>query len=154
MADIYIEHLPNTGNPQFDLAARRIIDLLRTYISSFDTNEVTGGDAHDHSGSVGFKRKIVNIGDWDMDASTSVTVAHGLTLSKIRNVAVMIVDDAGTTNYLLPAISSVDGIAQAFILGTSGTDITLGRLGSGGFDNTSFNATSYNRGWVVIEYID
>jgi hypothetical protein len=38
MADIYIEYLPDTGNPQFDLAAKRIIDLLRTYLSEHDNS--------------------------------------------------------------------------------------------------------------------
>jgi hypothetical protein len=38
MADIYIEYLPSIGNPQFDLAARRIVDLLRTYLSEHDTS--------------------------------------------------------------------------------------------------------------------
>jgi hypothetical protein len=34
MADVYIEYLPDTGNSQFDFAARRIVDLLRTYLTS------------------------------------------------------------------------------------------------------------------------
>lgn len=38
MADIYIEYLPSIGNPQFDMAARRIVDLLRTYLSEHDTS--------------------------------------------------------------------------------------------------------------------
>lgn len=38
MADIYIEYLPSIGNPHFDMAARRIVDLLRTYITEHDTS--------------------------------------------------------------------------------------------------------------------
>ncbi len=153
MADIYIEYLPNTGNPQFDLAAKRIIDLLRNYISSFDTNEVTGGDAHDHSGSVGFKRKIVNIGDWDMDANATASVAHGLTVSKIRQVSAIIIDDAATNYYQITPRGTF--ATDVWISYYDATNIYLGRgAAPGAFDSTDFNATSYNRGWVVIEYID
>ena len=53
MADIYIEYLPSIGNPQFDLAARRIVDLLRYYITDHDGKKVTNGDSHDHSGGDG-----------------------------------------------------------------------------------------------------
>jgi hypothetical protein len=53
VADIYIEYLPDTGNPQFDLAAKRIVDLLRYYITDHDGKKVTNGDSHDHSGGDG-----------------------------------------------------------------------------------------------------
>jgi hypothetical protein len=153
MSDIYIEYLPNTGNPQFDLAAKRIIDLLRTYISSFDTNEVTGGDSHDHSGSVGYKRKIVNIGDWDMVATLAVNVAHGVTASKIRNVSGIVIDDAATYYY---PIASTGGatVLDLFVSYWDATNVGLVRKAGGVFDHTDFDSTSYNRGWVVVEYID
>jgi hypothetical protein len=152
VADIYIEYLPDTGNPQFDLAAKRIVDLLRTYISSFDANEVTGGDSHDHSGSVGFKRKIINIGDWDMDATATVTSAHGVTASKIRGVSAIIVDDAATNYYPVTPRGTI--ATDVYISYYNATDVVLERKAGSGFDHTDFNATSYNRGWVVIEYID
>ncbi len=147
MADVYIEYLPSIGNPQFDLAARRIVDLLRTYISSFDTNEVTGGDTHDHSGSIGFKRKIVEIGDWNMDSTASVSVAHGLTLSKIRKISVTVVRDDSAVHVPLDYNNSGNFYADA-------TDIALTRVGSGDFDAAIYDSTSFNRGWIVIEYID
>ncbi len=98
--------------------------------------------------------KTIAIGDWNMDSTATVDVNHTLTIGNIRSVSVMIRDDLGTTHY--QATGSVDstGFASADlqISLVDSVKVRLHRLGAGTFDNTGFNATSFNRGWVTIVY--
>ena len=94
---------------------------------------------------------VVNIGDWDMNATVSVSVNHGLTLSKIRSILVMIRNDADTVYYSLThdgggsaLIGRIDAIHDTYVV--------LTRENSGGYDSTLFDSTSYNRGWMVIQH--
>ena len=48
----------------------------------------------------------------------------------------------------LVAFDAVSGNIRA-----DATNIRLQRIASGYFDNTSFDATSYNRGWITIHYV-
>ncbi len=104
--------------------------------------------------SAGLTLKIVNIGDWDMDGTITVTVAHGLTLSTIRRVEVLIRDDADGA-YYDPSYSPADGSAGGGygITYVDSTNVRLSRVTGGPFDATSFNATSFNRGWILIWYV-
>lgn len=98
--------------------------------------------------------KVLNIGDWNMDSTPSVNVAHGLTLSKIRRVNVFIRNDADTTYYEL---SGWIGAAAAVVgcpIYAGSTNVTIYREGGIAFDSTNFDSTSYNRGWIVIWYTD
>jgi len=97
------------------------------------------------------KTKVISIGDWDMDATVFVNIAHGVTVGNIRTVEALIIDDGGTV--LTPMtlndfINPPDGTIQI----VSG-NVVLTRRTSGFFDDTDYNATSYNRGWVTVEYI-
>lgn len=113
-----------------------------------------GGGVVAGTGNATLLKKIINIGDWDMDTTQTVSVAHGLTLSKIRKIDVLIQIDAGTGsdavyllttgNYLAPTTS---GAFQA-----DATNVLLGRVTGGIFDNSFFDSTGYNRGWITIEY--
>lgn len=105
-------------------------------------------------------RKILEIGDWNMDSTTSVEVAHGLTLSKIRDIKVVIREDDAT---LHPLIESYWGIGPSVWTGgwweAETTNITLYRTTNdsswdGIFDNANFDSTSFNRGWIIIDYVD
>lgn len=101
--------------------------------------------------------KIVNIGDWNMDATASVSIAHGLTLANIRSVSAMIRNDANDTYTPL----SQDGAAPAtptdstgFISAINATTVTLQRLADAtAYDNANYDSTSYNRGWITITYV-
>lgn len=99
-------------------------------------------------------RKILNIGAWNMDAISSVNVAHGLTLSKIRSASVMVTNDEGTAHYPIFTYSGVTDIAPdgEFYIGSD--YVTISRRSSGGFDNAEFDYPSGNRGWIIIEYVD
>ncbi len=109
--------------------------------------------------------KEVNIGVWNMDASSLVIVTHGVAnYLNIRSVEAIIRndDDTGTDlMYPLDIVSSTtQGIANGSVGIISSTTITLFRTNASaftsgsGFDNGAFDKTtgSYNRGWVRIGY--
>jgi hypothetical protein len=95
----------------------------------------------------GLRRKIVNIGDWDMDSDAGLNISHGLTYDNIRGVSVLIRDDADSVRILL---NSEDNSVAA----VASTQIQMLRNGGGLFDNVSYDATSYNRGWIIIDYVN
>lgn len=105
------------------------------------------------------KTKVIDIGDWDMDTTISIDVAHGLTdRKKIRGTKVTVRNDSDVSYYdLLHGDSggNMDG-SLGFLTGTAGFEdyIRLIRTTSGFFDTSAFSATSYNRGWIVIWYED
>jgi len=106
--------------------------------------------------------KTLNIGDWDMDATATVQVAHGLSATEwktIKNIDAIIRNDGDGIYYPI-----VGGGVQGWIVGVSeptdcwiwnfeATDIYLARKTGGTFDSTQFNATSYNRGFIRFQYI-
>jgi len=96
---------------------------------------------------------IVNIGDWDMDATASVSIAHGIAdYSKIRSVSVLIIPDAATT--LIPLDTSFSGGVPAGSIGQiQSVNIPLFRTATGTFDSTNYDSTSFNRGYITIQHI-
>lgn len=112
----------------------------------------------------GLRKKVVEIGDWDMDANASVNVAHGIAdHTKVRSISVIIRDDNNVTMYMLIPVTGVAPLIGGFISSINHTNVILNRhdaasiagLGWNGvpqFDNAGFDSTSYNRGWIVIEY--
>ena len=96
------------------------------------------------------KTKVIDIGDWNMDSTSTANVAHGVTLGNIRQVVVMIRDDAATTFAPLDIDNST---AQGGYVTIGTTNVVLSRILGGLFDTASYDSTSYNRGWIVIEYV-
>ena len=94
---------------------------------------------------------VKEIGDWDMVADATVSVVHGITSANLRSISVLIRNDLGTTFYTLGGAASGDNINDLWIAGIS-DNVLLERPTGGFFDSTSFNATSFNRGWVTIIY--
>lgn len=99
--------------------------------------------------------KEIEIGDWNMDTTTNVSVAHGIDASKIRDVQVMIRNDAAPFFHfsLMKAnsLGVVDGFFQVDV--TTGTDIFLERRTGGQFDSVNYSSTPYNRGWILLTYV-
>ena len=98
--------------------------------------------------------KVIDIGDWNMDTDVFVNVAHGLTYENIRSVEAFIRPDSGSGLTLSPidktnASSVPNGDVQI-----DNTNVAIVRTTGGDFDNVSFNDTSYNRGWITIQYVD
>ncbi len=100
----------------------------------------------------GLNTKVLDIGDWDMDADVSVSVAHGITQTKIRSISVIIRADNNITHADFMGDTSTQTTEQ--YMQASATDILLVRATGGRFDNTAHDSTSFNRGWITIQYID
>jgi hypothetical protein len=100
-----------------------------------------------------------------------LSVAHGLTVSKIINVTAVIRNDADTIRITVPDYADSSGTALALSgLFVSGANVVLKNyqiggsiggilsylldmgIGSGSF--TDWDATSYNRGWIFVWYTD
>lgn len=99
----------------------------------------------------GILRKVIDIGDWNMDTTTSVSIPHGLTYSKIIGISSVIIrNDANS----LPKPLDYDlGSGAAGHYSYSSTDVILTRHVGDEFDSTNYDSTSFNRGWIIIDYI-
>ena len=123
------------------------------------TLEALGGIRTEGSGPY-LKTKVVDIGDWNMDATTSVGVAHGVDFTKIRSVSGVIRADANGSRYEIGVANTASGAADVFFPSNTApnainsTTIMITRLTGGLFDaNADFDEpTGYNRGWLVITY--
>jgi hypothetical protein len=105
------------------------------------------------SADTAWLRKVVEIGDWNMDTTVSVTVTSSISGVKIRRVSVVIRSD-GAASYLAPSWDD-SGTLQLWIKDANMSvlgGVIICRLTGGDFDNSSFDSTSYNRGWVTFEY--
>jgi len=99
------------------------------------------------------RTKVVDLGDWDMDATASISVIHGISdFTKIRSISVLIRSDSGSSLTDLNQPDTTTGVPIGGIGQAVSAFITLRRLASGYFDSTNFNTTSYNRGWCTITY--
>jgi hypothetical protein len=101
---------------------------------------------------------IFNIGDWNMDTTSELTVATGISEDKILAAKAMIRPDSPVTGVNYPLDST--GVAGGTVTMQGGVEywnssgVVLNRLTGGFFDGTTFDATSYNRGYVIVWYID
>ena len=106
-------------------------------------------------GSTIVRRKIIDIGDWDMDGTANLSVAHAIgDFKKIRSVQAFVRNDTDTIYYPLNTLNFGTGTAEGGVNYWDSTIVRLGRITGGLFDSADFNATSYNRGYIVIEYTE
>ena len=105
------------------------------------------------------KTKVIDIGDWNMyqtgggSGSDQIDINHGLTLANIRQVRVLIRNDANTLyHHDGDAPIGGSGAVEFGIFNITSTQVRLITKIGGSFDSTDFNATSYNRGWITITY--
>ncbi len=100
------------------------------------------------------RKKVIDTGDWDMDATASLNVAHGLSATEWKTVRVVsaIVRNDADNSYVPVEYATGAGVANGAISQIDATNVILGRTTGGNFDSTSFDSTSYNRGWVTLEY--
>lgn len=115
------------------------------------SDAIIGSGGIQTDGANTLKTKIIDIGDWNMDTSGFVSVAHGLTFTNIRAISVIIRNDANTDYYDFPMYDQTGtNVGSAKAVAAS---ITLSKSSAGFFDSVDFNSTSYNRGWITITYI-
>ncbi len=102
------------------------------------------------------KTKVIEIGDWNMDTTPSVTIISGIDKEKVRAVSGIIIDDNSVNVYRLNKGSSggINGLMQGSVDRITDNNIELRRLNGGEFDGVSYNSTSFNRGWITILYED
>ncbi len=122
------------------------------------------GDGGVQAGSAGadgplfIKSRMYEIGDWNMDgtAGIAVDVSVDVGFAQRRGVRGMIIDDGESHTYPIPcATQSPLGttILDLYwdVSGTAGV-IRVSRRDGGLFDTVGFNATSFNRGWIIVDY--
>lgn len=96
--------------------------------------------------------KPIDIGDWNMDADGTLNVAHGLAFSKIQYATVNIRND--NDNEWYPLNSWIQGTASAGSVSIDSTFVKMKRTASNFFDDVAFDSTSFNRGKIMVFYVD
>ena len=118
------------------------------------TGAITADGGIDTDNAV-LKTKVIDIGDWDMVTNSLKDVTHGVNYKKIRGIEVTIRDD-DDDNYDMFDGSNASHVTFGHILGPGGTGIgsttDIRLLRETYFDNTDYDSTSYNRGWVKVMY--
>lgn len=106
--------------------------------------------------NVVLKTKRVSIGDWNMDANLTKSVAHGLSdHNKIVSVEAMIIGDDNISNPMSVSVTDTNLMPSCAVIAWNASNIELIRLNGangGYFDNANFNATGFNRGFLYITY--
>jgi hypothetical protein len=100
--------------------------------------------------------KIIEIGNWNMDSIAVVDIPIGIDFKRIRNVSVLIRNDADDNYFdFVSAQAGAHATAPLIRLGVVSTfDIVeLERNAGGFFDSGNFDSDPpYNRGWITIQY--
>lgn len=137
--------------------AVNVFTITRTDTTTVDAfnvlTELKANNGIQTDGTNTLKTKIVNIGDWNMDATGSVSIAHGVTVANIRTVNALLRDDTPSNYYPFPANQAAGASVDGWVSSVNTTNVILTRRETGLFDNATFDATSYNRGWITITYI-
>jgi len=98
-----------------------------------------------------FKTAIFEIGDWNMPSNSTISVSFSpLSFSDILWCAITIRNDADTIRNSL-SVSTAGDIGVGVRASSSGS-FSMTRHTGGVFDDADYNATSYNRGWIVVMY--
>lgn len=103
-------------------------------------------------GTNAIKIKIINIGDWNMDTTANVSIAHGIAdYKKIRgiNIVIRADDDISYNNFPSWGGGAADGAGNSFT-----TNFVLYRATGGAYDGNAYDSTSFNRGWICIHYVE
>lgn len=94
---------------------------------------------------------VLPIGIWNMASTGVITVAHGLTLSKIRSWSVLIIRDDGALFSDLdkpgPTSGNNAGYSQL-----NATNLVLARVAFESYDSVDYDSGVVNRGYITIIY--
>lgn len=180
-----LENKPNVTAPNADFPFGRIKDKVGSNPGT-PVNEVVYGDIHQffeklmnesgitanelpESEYTGFqlmtalvtmfgklRRKVYEIGAWNMDSSASVTVSTDAVFSKVRGISFVILKDDNSNSY--PNGQTLTGLTPAIECTAVGINISdelsvlMARTSGGTFDSTEFNDTGVNRGYIIVEF--
>jgi len=98
----------------------------------------------------------VPLGEWDMDATATVTLGHGLTAVSILNTSVVIHRDDDVNAYPITYVGLTFPGGTVSVSGNwyhQGHNIIAGRIQGQLFDSANFDGTAStvpNRGWAII----
>lgn len=146
MAQAGVTHNGNPDNATFGFQYIQALEARMAQVAAADVSllNVNGGTK--------LNKTIVDIGDWNMDADATKNVTHGVAdFTKIRQVTAVVRNDADNNYSPLDAIISgnIPGGVNSF----NATTVVLNRVAGGFYDNSAYDSTSYNRGWIVIEHL-
>jgi len=123
--------------------------------SSIKLSDVVYVDMAAATTAVKLTTKVIEIGNWNMDTTDGLNVAHGLDQSKIRTVNVVIRNDSAQgslSKSLDEGVNDLNTTRQGFYY-INDSNILLKRLTGGLWDTDEFDEVSgYNRGWITITY--
>lgn len=98
----------------------------------------------------------IEIGDWNMKAMPLRKIPHqmGMDYKRIRSINVIIRDDDDYqyTNLIQAPYGNIYHL-DGDIYWIDDKDIYLQRNIGGGYDNTAYDKTGFNRGWVTIQLV-
>ena len=97
---------------------------------------------------VNLKKKIMEIGAWDMDGTQNIAIAHGLSGVNIVGVEAYIISDSVTVFSNLQTF----GQNATGSIEWSTTEITVERIAGSVYDDAAYNRTDINRGMISILY--
>ena len=104
-------------------------------------------------------KKIIELGNWDMDAATSLTITHGLDMTKIRGLSGTIRNDANNRYFAIPSQNVAGEVDVGFKslnsggIGITSANVSLFRAEGSDFNDAAFDQEGgYNRGWIIIDY--
>ena len=128
---------------------------------SFPATQYGARDTSSRFDDYGLRRKTIEIGTWDMSASQTATIAHGLSNNlwkNVRNIEIVVRNDDDDTYYTDSTDTSANADDGIEIEKIDATNITIKCAAAGGGSSTFANASfdkilnSYNRGWITIWY--
>jgi hypothetical protein len=131
---------------------RGIVTAATTPILTTELDVVRGDRLNDKIRQYG--RKVIDIGNWNMDSTSSVTVAHGLDYDSIQRVTATIQSDPIALLFKGPIeyVDETTGLSAGSVY-VDETLVYLSRVTGAIFDSTSFDDGVYNRGWIIIDYL-
>lgn len=107
------------------------------------------------AGIITLTKKIVEIGDWNMSSTVAITVSLGLTPDQVKTIKtadVMIISDDSAFLDPIDKFTTSNQQSEGGIGGFAGTGIVLVRKTGGIFDSTAYDSTSFNRGFITVEF--
>ena len=129
------------------------IGTAATYYTKFIyTPDMVFGYLLPHAETRPILKKVIEIGDWNMTSNTSIAIVHDIIHSQIRYVYALIRNDSDNARTPMWQNDDSGGSGGTITARSATLDINLTHVTGGPYDSTDYNATSYNRGWITIEY--
>ena len=142
-----------TGSNNFVSSGLSNVTIVGDDISVRESNTTVIGDLIIQNGQISSpnitKEVVLDIGFWDMDTSTSVTIVHGLSATEwltVKSISTSIIDDSSSAIFSFTDYDTCEAFVTAsiFVL-TYDTSVK--------FDSVDFNDATINRGTVSFTYV-